>query len=238
VSAGHTAAYKIGSVISGYSDGLSGASNSVYMPNVYIDTYTDDIALTEGYGDVARFTDNQVEALALTEPYTDHAIFTSTATDTLTLADSTGDATSLKTDFSYYWGDSLGGIYSYDLDKTSDAGAAIASYWISKTIDFVEQDVENTGNWKCLRRIEYLYRDWGAIPVSISISSNGGTSWETLTKSIGGYSDGRTEHAHFHFIKTGQFFIFKLEWPSATADFQFLGMDLVYSEEGSQFEVT
>ena len=114
---------------------------------------------------------------------------------------------------------------------------AIVPSWISKTLDFSVEDPDHTGLWKTLYRVEYLYRDWGVIPVTCSITVDGGATWQTQTKNVGGRNNGGTEHAHFYFVLTGQFFIIQFLWPSSTTDFQFLGFDAVYQENGETFPV-
>jgi hypothetical protein len=73
------------------------------------------------------------------------------------------------------------------------------------------------------------------VNVAVHVSDDGGATWTTVTKSCGNYNDGRTDGKTFHYIKNGQFFVFKVEWPSSTADFQFLGFDVTYEENGEEF---
>jgi hypothetical protein len=214
--------------------------------STYTDTVTDYLTVGEAVSDHFATTDVMYDVLGMLESVSDRANYTTTVTDNLTLSDYISSAQSLKTDFTYYLGTESGAIYEYSQDYEYDDSALsgtsvpmpIVSTWWSKAIDFVEDDVENTGRWKTIYRIEFLYREWGTIPVNFSISSDGGATWENSARNIGTSSNGRTEHAHFHFVTTGQFFVFKVEWSSATVGFQFLGFDVIYQEGPEQFEVT
>lgn len=242
---GTTVKYKIGSVISGYPEGVSSESNSVVVVSSFTDTITDTVTVSDGQTNTFLPTDTITDTVTAYTDTTDQANYTSTVTDTVTASDSVGSAQTLKTDFTYYIGTEVGAIYEqsldYQYDDTATSGStvegAIVPVWYSKTIDCAENNEENTGKWKTLYRIEYIYRDWGSVPVSIHASNDGGATWTTKTKTIGGSNSGKTEHAHFHFNMTGQFFIFKIEWPSSTADFQFLGMDMIYADAADQWEV-
>jgi hypothetical protein len=217
------------------------------MVTTYTDTLnatvTADGVLTETF----LPTDTLTAQILCLDEVLDQANYTSTVSATVTATSAVSSAQTLKTDFTYYIGTAVGAIYEQSLDYQYDDSAtsgtsvpaAIVPTWWSKTIDFVDTDAENTGRWKCLYRVEYLYRDFGVIPVTVYVSTDGGATWTSKTKNIGtAGGTGKTEHAHFHFVITGQFFIFKIDWPSATYDFQFLGFDAVYQEMADQWEVS
>jgi hypothetical protein len=245
VSHGQVATYKVGAVLSGYTEQVSDASNSITMVTNYTDTISDFIDVGVTHTDTLIASDAILDGVWVDDLVLDQANFYSTVSDTIDITDAVGSAQSLKTDFTYYLGTEVGAIYEssqdYQYDDTATSGtsvqAAIVPVWWSKVIDFAEADEENTGKWKGLYRVELIYRDWGSIPVTVHVSHDGGATWESKTKVLGSHTNGRTEHAHFHFYMTGQFFLFKIEWPSSTADFQFLGIDVVYEPTADEFDV-
>ena len=89
-----------------------------------------------------------------------------------------------------------------------------------KTIEFV--------------RLHYIDKSAGA-RISVKVSTDGGAAWTTKTKSIGtGNSKGKTKD--FHFITTGQIFRFAIESISVSDEFQWVGLEAVYSVGGDYFE--
>lgn len=206
----------------------------------YKDILSETVTLSETITDPATFIEAVSDTITPTVTYTDRVTFVDSIGDTVTIGDSIGTSgtVTIATDTQYLLGDSTGAIYIFDSAYTADNGATITSEWTSKTWDGAESDPTLTGKWKTIYRIEFLYVDKTAdTPLTFSISSDGGSTWQSQSKTVG-VGDGRVEHTHFHFIKSGQFFKFKVQWPSTTKNFQFLGFDIVYEVMADQFETS
>lgn len=211
---------------------------SVYLGAVYTDTVTSTCTAS----DVASTTHTAVETITDTctasDVQSNTCTFVNTITDTCTASDLTFSSQTIRTNFAYYWGTADGYVHTTAESYLSDNGTSITSEWTSKTIDFAEADPENTGKWKTIYRIEYIYKeDYTAVPTIFKVSSDGGATWTTQSKTWGTTGDGRIEHGHYHWNKTGQFFVVKIEWPSTDKAFQFLGFDVIYEPGADQWEV-
>jgi hypothetical protein len=218
----------------------SAISNTVtlYLGNVFVDSVSDTVTVTDTVANNVAFTDSCSDSVSLSDDQTNSLGMVETVSDTVTLSDSTGESQTLRTAFDYYWGTSDGYVHRTAKDLLSDNGLAITSTWTSKTVDFAEASSENTGKWKTIYQIEHLYKeDDTLVSTTYSISNDGGATWTSKTKYVGTSGDGRTEHAHFHWNKTGQFFVIRVVWSSTDKEFQFLGFDVIYEPGAEQFEV-
>lgn len=225
-----------------YTDSVSDtvtATDSISVINVFLYNLGDSVSVSDGVTDSCSFVDSIDDSVSLSDAVTTVVSFVDSVSDTVTTTDVIADSQSIRMDYDYYWGSTSGYVYRNGEDLLSDASAAITSTWTSKTIDFAEDNSDNTGRWKTVYKMEYVYKeDDTDVPTTISISNDGGVTWTAQTKYIGDYGDGRIEHAHWFWNKTGQFFIVKVVWSSSDKEFQFLGFDMIYDDQGEQFEVS
>lgn len=137
-----------------------------------------------------------------------------------------------QANFAYYFGDSAGAVYLYDDDYKADNGDSILAYWKTKDIDFSDQDPTMLNRYKTVYRVKIIYVDQTAsTPINLYISTDGGTTWSSYGGTFGTGAR-TTKHALYHMIKTGEKFMFRIEVPSATADFQLVGMEIEYEPAG------
>lgn len=164
--------------------------------------------------------------------------------DGITLADVGGsgrqtvfDSVSVKDDFKYYLASSEGKIFTYSGDYLSDDGSVILSRWRSKTLDFADQIPDCAGRFSELTGVRLVYKDLTTdTDVTISASTDGGATWDHQTKTLGTGS-GRVLSDNFHFIKTGEFFIFAIEHASTDKEFMWLQMEASVVPLGASFDI-
>lgn len=216
-------------------------ANIFYTYRVYVIGTGEDPE--DGYSNTdsaACWRDNITDETVVSESVSDYATsvdVSDTITDTMYVSDFVIDAKDIITNYVYYLGTAAGGIYEYGGFYKSDAGTAITTRWESKDTDFADQSIENSDKFKTVEfvRLHYIDKSAGA-RISIKVSTDGGASWTTKTKSIGtGNSKGKTKD--FHFIITGQIFRFAIESISVTDDFQWVGLEVFYNPGGDFFEV-
>jgi len=167
----------------------------------------------------ACWADVIVEEVVIDESITDFGTgsdCSDTITETVEVADYVIDATDIITSYAYYLGTATGGIYEYGGFYKSDAGTAITARWESKDTDFADQSIENSDKFKIVEfvRLHYIDKSAGA-RISIRVSTDGGASWTTKTKSIG-TGDSKGKIKDFYFVKTGQIFRFAVQSISTT----------------------
>ena len=232
--------YQVKGSHSGYTEPLSDPSNSDSAA-CWADTLTNELIVSESvteYGTGSICSDTITDEIAVSESVSDSASATDvsdTLTDTMYVSDFAIDAKDIITNYVYYLGTAAGGIYEYGGFYKSDAGTAITARWESKDTDFADQSTENSDKFKTVEfvRLHYIDKSAGA-RISIKVSTDGGASWTTKTKSIGtGDSKGKTKD--FHFIITGQIFRFAIESISVTDDFQWVGLEIFYNPGGDYF---
>jgi hypothetical protein len=218
----------------------SADSNEVtaYLGAIYADTLTDTVTVTDSATTGQTFVESLSDSVTITDSETESSTMSESLSDTVTITDLCLGGQTIKSDYDYYIGTSDGYVHRTAQDLLSDNGTSITSSWLSKTLDFAEIDAENTGRWKTIYRIEFIYKELDtAVTTIIKISTDGGNTWATQSKSLGTSGDGRIEHSHYHWNKTGQFFEVKVEWASSDKEFQFLGFDVVFDDAGDQYEV-
>ncbi len=164
--------------------------------------------------------------------------------DGITLADVGGsgrqvvyDSVSIKDDFKYYLASSEGKIFTYSGDYLSDDGSVILSRWRSKTLDFSDQLPQCLDRMKEVTGVKLIYKDiTTSTNVTVYVSSDGGTTWEHETKSLG-TGTGEILSATYHFIKTGEYFIFAIEHASTDKEFMWLRMEADVVPLGPYIEI-
>ena len=162
----------------------------------------------------------------------------------ITLADAGGsgrqtvyDSVSVKDDFKYYLASSEGKIFTYSGDYLSDDGSVILSRWRSKTLDFADQIPDCSDGFKEVTGVKLIYKDLTtATNVTVYVSTDGGATWEHQTKSLG-TGTGEILSANYHFIKTGEYFIFAIEHASTDKEFMWLRMEANVVPLGAYFEI-
>jgi len=158
----------------------------------------------------------------------------------ITVATSIGDAgvgASATSDYQYYLGSYNGKVFAENKDYKSDAGQKINSYWLSKQTDFADEDITCLGKFKTVYGMQLWYKDIETdVPVTVGISTNGGVTWETQTKTFG-TADDKEKTALYYFIVTGNIFQFKIQNDSDTKTFQWTALKALYTIGGDFFEI-
>ena len=186
----------------------------------------------------AYWEETFAETLTLTDVMTPQATYTQTLTETLTLTDFLSTSQTLKTNYAYYLADAEGNVYEYDSTYLGDAGNAITSTWVSKRLDFSDQDPTAENRTKTVYRVRLYYKDITASTlVTVGLSTDGGATWITSSRTIG-VGDGTDKTADFFFTKHGYLFNIKIENGSADADVQFTGLTLYYDSTGEYLEIS
>jgi len=190
----------------------------------WADTETEAVTATQGYDD-AYESGSFYETITVSDTIaTDQATVTSTITETVTVSDFVLDSQTLKTDYAYYLGDSIGKVYEYSGSYKSDNGVAIGAYYQTKRLDFADQFPQLLGMWKTVGKVRLDYVDKSAnINVTVYLSTDGGANWTSQMKTFG-TGDGTTKSEDFYFLETGQYFSFKVENSSTSETFQWLGL--------------
>lgn len=225
-----SATYKVrGDTLVGYTDYSNEDSATLFS-----DTETDICSIsdskTEGVSsvctDVCSVVDSKTEGVS------------STCTDTCNVTDSQAGSQSVKSLFVFYWGTSDGYVHTYSDAYKSDNGASILSSWRSKTTDFSELEPSLAGKWKTVYRIKVLYRDLeSSTPAIVSISNDCGSTWTSYTKNLGTATLATQSRDYWVTPMTGEFFEFKIEFPSTDKTFQFLGFEIEFEPFGERVDL-
>ena len=91
--------------------------------------------------------------------------------------------------------------------------------------------------FKTVTGVKLFYKDLTTTtPVTIYVSTDSGQTWEWVTKNLGTGSDAILS-ADFHFIKTGELFVFKIEHSSTDKEFMWLRAEIEVTPQGPHFVV-
>ncbi len=204
---------------------------------IWSDSVTETISLADSVGDLAGGADEITENISITEVVLETAEFFDEITETITVGDSVSDSQSGKLVYGYYWGDKDGNIYETNTGLFSDVGVPITSSWQSKTIYSGDVGLQYAHNWLTVYKYEVVFVDHTADMVMIvSVSTDGGQTWVSNQKTVG-TGDHAVKSSLFHFVKTGQYFIFKIELPSDDKEFQIINMRAFFNPAGEVFEL-
>jgi len=231
-------------------DTIDGAETSLdvddIVPNILYnfrlectDPLAEDPDVVSNADSSACWADTPIDEIIVSESVSDYATaedVSDTITDTMYVSDFIVDATDILTNYAYYVATADGKIYEYSGFYKSDGGTAITAQWESKDTDFAEQDIQDSDKFKTVEfiRLHFMDKSAGA-RISIKVSTDGGASWTTETKSMGtGDNKGKTKD--FHFIKTGQIFRFSVQSVSISDEFQWAGLEVFYTVGGDYFE--
>lgn len=178
------------------------------------DTITDTISLLTGTGEVVGMRD--------------------TITDTIGVSTSEQEAATISSNFGYFIGTMDGYVHTYSSAYKSDNGASILSSWRSKTVDFSELNIKFAMMYKTVYRVSIQYVDLeSSTPVIVSISTNGGSTWTSSNTVTIGTGLLNTANKDFWFTGVcGQFFDFKIEFPSTNKTFQLVGIQVEFEPWG------
>lgn len=210
----------------------SGEATATY----HSDTLTEIVTFTDSLdellsGDVFQETVNFSDILSEVGTYVD------TFTETVTFSDYLLDSQTIRTDFAYYLIDASGNVYEHGDSYLGDAGVAISSAFATKNTDFADQDMAVKDEFKELFGARLHYKDLSSSTVvSISYSTDGGTTWYPETQALG-TGDETTKSAEFFFRATAHSFKFKVEHASTDKDFQWSGLEIFYLPAGEYFQI-
>jgi hypothetical protein len=184
------------------------------------------------YTDVAHVTCEDIATCVVGDEVPED--FGDMVTDTVTCTDRVATFLITPQNYSYYLGTSNGMVHAYDEDETGDNGVAINAYWKSKRLDFSDIYPDILGTWKTISHIQLTYLDKGESTVTLSVSTDGGTTWESKTKTFGSGTL-KTAEKSYHFWKTGRFFNFRVSNVSSAETFQLLRLTAHFTPQAEQF---
>ena len=168
----------------------------------------------------------------MTPSFTGSCWFSNTVTDTITMTTALSSSQTIKTDYAYYLGADSGPVYEYSPDYTGDNLSSIVSSWRSKATDFSELNIKFAGIWKTVYRFSVWYVDLSSgLNLTAYVSTDGGTTWSSSSASAGTASNA-TARKDFFFIKSGEFFEFKIESASSDKKFQIIAMQAEFEPFG------
>jgi len=243
----------IADFVSTYSESLA-LSDSILSVFDYVEVFSDAITLTETttdgtideFTEAITLTDSRTDVYALVDTILDSITLMDTAnhdwyetfTDTITLTDTISESRSIRIDYRFYLGSSLGYIYLFDKNYYSDNGNPITAYFTTKQTDFADQYPQYLKQYKTVDKVRLWYVDKTASTnVTIYISTDGGVTWASQMKSLG-TGDGTNKYSDFYFIKSGSAFIFKVENASSTNEFQWASLEAYFYPSGDDFLVS
>jgi hypothetical protein len=229
---------------------------NIYRANitgVWLVGWYDDLSLDISYNAYGTTT----ETITLSDSASGVAVLSSGHTETITLSDSgsgafgSGPGTpedpeepdplvvySADPVFRYYFGSYEGKVYAEESVYMADDDASIDAYWESKETDFAEESIDALDKFKTIYKVRLWYVDISSssATVVISIKADGGTTWTTITESIGGTGDDTTKSKDFYIIKTGHSFRFRIEHNSIDNEFQWSALEVFYTLGGDYFQ--
>jgi hypothetical protein len=139
-------------------------------------------------------------------------------------------------------GDDNGGIYLCGpVSELTGTPVSCECYWTSKVMDFGDQNDAVTNKWKWVDHIRLLYEDVSsAIPTTVYLSHDGGTTWTSVSKDIG-TGAGTPKYSDFYFSTKpeshGQHFQIKIGSPAVNKDFIWTGAEIFYTPMAESFTV-
>jgi hypothetical protein len=113
------------------------------------------------------------------------------------------------------------------------------SKWTSKPLDFSEVDPNDANRNKTVYLVQLEYDDtYASVPVIISLSNDGGTTWTTSSETVG-TGDLTSKIKDFHFSGvTGKNITLKISCTSSTVGFTWTGIIIHYVSRGEWAEAT
>ena len=201
------------------------------------DTFTDTITFTDSLAEVLTTGDIFEDTISFTATLSEVGTYVDTFTETITFTDYLLDSQTIRTNFANYIIDASGNVYQHGDDFLGDAGVPISSTFATKNTDFADQDMQVKDEFKEVFGARLHYKDLSASTVvSISYSTDGGTTWYPETRILG-TGDETTKSADFYFRATAHTFKFKVEHASADKDFQWSALEIFYLQAGEYVEI-
>ena len=120
---------------------------------------------------------------------------------------------------------------TYLFSGANDAGYGISAYWRSKNLDFSEElGIEATQILKTIDKVALLYEDIDSnMPITISISADGGNTWTSKSATIGTGAGGSRRY-EIDFVPTdavtGHIITVKVECPSSNKSIKWNGISV------------
>jgi len=139
-------------------------------------------------------------------------------------------------------GDDNGNVYlSGPVSELSGTPVPCECYWTSKVMDFGDQSQGVENKWKWVDHIRLLYEDKSsAIPTTVYLSHDGGTTWTSVSKDIGTGAN-EPKWCDFYFSTKpeshGQHFQMKIGSPAVAKDFVWTGAEIFYTPLAESFAV-
>jgi len=188
---------------------------------------SDECAVTDAVTSVSAKVTDVTDICDVSDSVTSRATYVTTILDTCAVTDSITSTQTVRSLYTFYWGSSDGNVYVYDNGLLSDNGASILSSWTSKTVDFSELRPDLHDRWKTLYKVDLTYNDLTAsTPVILGVSNDGGATFTSYSAQVGTGSLTVGQHTFWIVPMTGQYFVFRVEWPSPDKEFQLLGLDV------------
>ncbi|MCK9597903.1 MAG: hypothetical protein M0R06_02610 [Sphaerochaeta sp.] len=221
----------------GYQGWATTATETVVMADAESDVSgyghvaTETISISETVTGYGNYVSSPTETVTLSEDVDSTVTWVVVATETVTGSDHVDYVLSVSSNFRYYWGSDEGVVYLYDPAYEGDGSDTITAKW-----ETPETDLGLPDQFKTVYRASLKYVDKASsTPISVSISTNGGATWTGLSKEIG-TGDGKTHTKDYHFVTSGEYFKFKVEYASATKKFQIIGLDVDFEPCGPAME--
>ncbi len=207
------------------------ATVEINWPTPETDTITDTVTLSDSTSDLHNQVDAVSDTVTATDSESSLITWASTITDTVTATDTSLDSQSIKTNFAYYVGMYDGTVHAVSDDYLSDNGTGITSIW-----ETIETNLGIPTVYKTVYKASLRYVDKTAsTPVSVNISNDGGLTWTGASKTVG-TADQKTHTKSFFFVKSGEYFKFKVELASTDKEFKIIGLDIDFAVNGDTVE--
>lgn len=113
------------------------------------------------------------------------------------------------------------------------------AYWRSKPLDFSEIDQDDGNRFKTVDRVQLEYFDsYASVPVVISLSTDGGTTWTTSAATVG-TGDLTDKIEDFWFVGvTGKYITLKISSEDSDTGFTWTGIIIHYFPRGEYWEAS
>jgi len=136
-----------------------------------------------------------------------------------------------------YIGDSTGKISTFSGDYLSDDNgtgdaSAITCQYVTKVLDFADQDGGAIAKFKTVYRIRLLYQDISTdTVVKCYISGDSGQNWTEISNTVGS-SHVSALSQNYDTIMTSENFQFKIYHSSTDKDIMLTGIEVTYLPRG------
>ena len=209
-------------------------SNTTTETVVVLDSETDSVSDSTATAYTSRDSVSCTDIATFTVDAEVPVDYSDEVTDTVTCTDTLVTTIITPQTYGYFLGSSGGSVYAYNEDEHGDNGVAINSYWKSKRLDFADEYPDFLTKWKTIDYLLLTYVDRTSHTITLSLSTDGGVTWDSKTKTVGSGS-GRVLEKPFHFWKTGRFFNFKITNNSSTENFQWIRLTAHFTPQTEQF---